>query len=80
MIAGVTHIYNDANGQSALPQKFNQRGVTNMRLNRNLAMILLAVFLILYGVAGLGIFSFAAMDTVAAICALAAGILILVNR
>lgn len=51
-----------------------------MRLNRNLAMILLAVYLILVGIAGLGIFSFAAMNTIAAICALAAGILILVNR
>lgn len=51
-----------------------------MRLNRNLGMILLAVYLILVGISGLGIFSFAAMDTIAAICALAAGILMLVNR
>jgi hypothetical protein len=51
-----------------------------MRLNRNLGMILLAVYLILAGIAGLGIFSFTAMDTIAAICALAAGILILINR
>jgi hypothetical protein len=51
-----------------------------MRLNRNLGMILLAVYLILVGISGLGLFSFAAMDTIAAICALAAGILILVNR
>ncbi len=51
-----------------------------MRLNKNLAMILLAVYLILVGISGLGIFSFTAMDTIAAICALAAGILILVNR
>ena len=51
-----------------------------MRLNRNLGMILLAVYLILVGISGLGLFSFAAMDTIAAICALAAGILMLVNR
>ena len=51
-----------------------------MRLNRNLGMILLAVYLILVGISGLGLFSFAAMDTIAAICALAAGILILINR
>ncbi len=51
-----------------------------MKLNKNLAMILLAVYLILVGIAGLGLFSFKALDTVAAICALAAGILILINR
>jgi hypothetical protein len=51
-----------------------------MRLNRNLGMILLAVYLILVGISGLHLFSFAAMETIAAICALAAGILILINR
>jgi hypothetical protein len=51
-----------------------------MRLNKNLAMLLLAVYLILVGISGLGIFSFAAMNTVAAVCALAAGILLLINR
>lgn len=51
-----------------------------MRFNRSVAMILLAIYLILIGISGLGIFSFAAMDTIAAICALAAGILILIGR
>ena len=51
-----------------------------MRLNRNLGMILLAVYLILVGVSTLGLFSFSAMDTIAGICALAAGILMLINR
>lgn len=51
-----------------------------MRLNKNLAMILLAVYLILVSISGLSLFSFAAMGTITAICALAAGILILVNR
>jgi len=51
-----------------------------MRLNRNLGMVLLAVYLILVGISGLGIFSFSAMGIIEAICALAAGILILVNR
>ena len=49
-------------------------------MRRNIGFILLAVYLILVGVSGLGLFSFAAMDMIAAICALAAGILILVNR
>lgn len=51
-----------------------------MRLNRNLGVILLAVYLILTGISSLGIFSFAAMGTIAGICALAAGILMLINR
>jgi len=51
-----------------------------MRRNRSIGIILLAVYLILVGVSGLGLFSFTAMDTIAAICALAAGILLLINR
>ena len=51
-----------------------------MRRNRSIGFILLAIYLILIGISGLGIFSFAALDTIAAICALAAGILILINR
>ncbi len=50
-----------------------------MRLNKNLAMILLAVYLILAGLAGLGL-SFPFLGIISAICALAAGILLLVNR
>lgn len=47
------------------------------RLNRNLGMILLAIYLILVGLAGLGIVS---LGVITALCALAAGILILINR
>ncbi len=50
-----------------------------MRLNRNLGMILLAVFLILFGLSALGV-SFGFLDIIEAICALAAGILLLINR
>jgi hypothetical protein len=50
-----------------------------MAFNRNLGMILLAIYLILVGLAGLGV-SFGGLAVVAAICALAAGILILINR
>ncbi|MGA7193654.1 MAG: hypothetical protein WBW94_08490 [Anaerolineales bacterium] len=50
-----------------------------MRLNKNLAMILLAIYLIIVGLEGLGI-SFSFLPIIAAICALAAGILILINR
>ena len=50
-----------------------------MKLNKNLAMILLAVFLILTGLSGLHV-SFPFMGIITAICALAAGILLLINR
>jgi hypothetical protein len=50
-----------------------------MKLNKNLAMILLAVFLIVVGLEGLGM-SFAILHIIAAICALAAGILFLIYR
>ncbi len=50
-----------------------------MNLNKNLGMILLAVFLILFGLQGLGVrFSF--FGIIETLCALAAGILILINR
>ncbi len=50
-----------------------------MRRGRSIGIILLAIYLILVGVSGLGLFSFTAMDTIAAICALAAGILLLIT-
>ncbi len=46
----------------------------------SLTWILLAVFLILFGLSMLGILKFAGLTTIKAICALAAGILLLVNR
>ncbi|HUI87770.1 MAG TPA: hypothetical protein VLX61_03485 [Anaerolineales bacterium] len=50
-----------------------------MKLNKNLAMILLAAFLILFGLEGIGVhFSF--LPLITAICALLAGILLLINR
>jgi hypothetical protein len=50
-----------------------------MKFDRNLGFILLAVFLILVGLQGLGV-KFGALDIIAAICALAAGILLLIYR
>lgn len=50
-----------------------------MRLNKNLGMILLAVYLILAGLSGLGV-SFAFLGLIEALCALGAGILLLINR
>ena len=50
-----------------------------MKLNRDLAFILLAVYLILVGLAGIGV-PFGPLGIIAAICALAAGILFLIYR
>jgi hypothetical protein len=50
-----------------------------MKLNKNLAMILLAVYLIVVGLQGLGM-TFNYLPIIAALCALAAGILLLINR
>lgn len=51
-----------------------------MRLTRNLGMLALAIYLILVGVAGLGVVSVAGLGTAAAVLAIAAGVLILVGR
>ncbi len=50
-----------------------------MKLPKNLTNILLAVYLILVGLAALGL-SFPFLNIITAICALAAGILMLLNR
>jgi hypothetical protein len=50
-----------------------------MRLNRNVGMILLAIFLILYGLNGFGL-TFPGMVIILALLALLAGILILIAR
>jgi len=51
-----------------------------VRLTRNLGMLALAIYLILVGIAGLGVVSIAGLGTIVAILAVAAGILILVGR
>jgi len=54
-----------------------------MRLPKSLGMILLAIFLILFGLStGIGSFklSFTGIDTIMAICAIAAGVLLLIQR
>lgn len=51
-----------------------------MKMTRNLGMLLLAVWLILNGLAHLASFSFSGMGTVMAALAIAAGALILIGR
>jgi hypothetical protein len=51
-----------------------------MRLNRNLGLVLLAIYLILVGLEGLFGISLGALSILVPICALLAGILLLINR
>ena len=51
-----------------------------MKLNKNLGMVLLAVYLILVGLSGLFHFSLGGLEILVPVCALAAGILLLINR
>lgn len=51
-----------------------------MKLNKNLAFLLLAVYLILVGAQELFGLGFAFMGVIMGICALGAGILLLLNR
>lgn len=51
-----------------------------MRLNKNLGLVLLAVYLILVGAQELFGLGFSAMGVIMGICALGAGILLLINR
>ncbi len=51
-----------------------------MKLNKNLGMLLLAIYLILIGLQSIFHLSFAGMEIIAGICALGAGILLLINR
>lgn len=51
-----------------------------MKLNRSLGMLLLAIYLILVGLQALFRLNFAGMEIAAGICALGAGLLLLIHR
>lgn len=51
-----------------------------MKLNKNLGVLLLAIYLILVGLQGLFGFSLGGLSILVPICALIAGILLLFNR
>ena len=51
-----------------------------MKITKNIGMLLLAIFLILYGLIGLFGLSFAFLPVIMAILAIAAGIFILLQR
>ena len=51
-----------------------------MRITKNLGMLLLAVYLIVVGVLGLGVVSISGLGPVVAILAIISGVLILLGR
>lgn len=51
-----------------------------MTITKNLGMLVLAIYLIVVGVLGLGIISIAGLGVVVAVLAIAAGVLILLGR
>ncbi len=51
-----------------------------MKLRKNLGIALTGIWLVLMGIIGLGILRFGALDTIAALLAIAAGILLLIGR
>ena len=51
-----------------------------MHINRNIGFLLLAIWLILYGLIALLSLSFAGLGVIMAILAIAAGVFILLNR
>ena len=51
-----------------------------MKITKNLGMLLLAIYLIVAGVAGLGVIQIAGFGTILAILAIVAGILILLGK
>jgi len=51
-----------------------------MNITKNIGMLLLAIYLILVGIMGLGVLSLGSLHVVVAVLALVAGILILLGK
>jgi len=51
-----------------------------MNITKNIGMLLLAIYLILIGIMGLGVLSLGSLHVVAAVLALVAGIFILLGK
>jgi hypothetical protein len=61
-------------------RNLDAKEVNNMRLTKNLGMLLLSIWLILTGLIALLSFSFQGLPLIMAILAIAAGVLILLGR
>jgi len=59
---------------------FSHKEVSNMKVTKNLGMLLLSIWLILNGLIALVSFSFQGLPLIMAILAMIAGVLILVGR
>jgi hypothetical protein len=51
-----------------------------MNITKNIGMLLLAIYLIMVGILGLGVFSLGGLHVVVAVLALVAGIFILIGK
>jgi len=51
-----------------------------MNITKNVGLLLLAIYLILVGILGLGVFSIASLHVVVAVLAITAGIFILLGK
>ncbi len=54
--------------------------VISMKITQNLGMLVLAIFLIVWGVLNLGVLSISGATVILAIVAIAAGVLILIGK
>ena len=52
----------------------------NINITKNIGMLLLAIYLILVGILGLGVISFGSLQPVVAILAIIAGVFILLGK
>jgi len=59
---------------------FSHKEVSNMKVTKNMGMLLLSIWLILNGLIALVSFSFQGLPLIMAILAMIAGVLILVGR
>lgn len=51
-----------------------------MRITKDLGMLLLAIWLVIWGILNLGFFNFAGSGVILALLALAAGIILIIRR
>jgi hypothetical protein len=80
-VAGGVLLYDECTAsESHSTEPVSIKETSNMKLPKNLGMILLAIWLILSGLIALLNFSFAGLPVIIALIAIAAGVLILLNR
>jgi hypothetical protein len=58
----------------------SESGVMNINITKNIGMLLLAIYLILVGILGVGVISFGSLQPVVAILAIIAGVFILLGK